>query len=331
MVNPNFKMLKMKKIILIITSFLLLLSSSYAQNNVQLNIHHKLGESDFAINVGAKNNIDHDFNFKRVEYYISEIFIIHDGGMESPMKGEILLVDATESLQKDFGTYDINEVEKIRFHIGVVADLNHLDPSTYSADHPLAPQFPSMHWGWASGYRFIALEGKGSSNFNQIFEFHALGDVNYFQTEIDVNSVAQGGQVVINLDADYTRALEDLSVNNGIIVHGEDQEAQQALRNFRDYVFSPSSINTATNDQEVLSQFKVFPNPVFDGQTQVMIADSDQGQYEIQVTDQAGRILRTLNLMANTSFALELEQQGFYLVRFWKEGQLVGTKKMIVF
>ncbi|MBK7304311.1 MAG: hypothetical protein IPI90_13940 [Saprospiraceae bacterium] len=28
-----------------------------------------------------------------------------------------------------------------------------------SVDSPLAFQDPSMHWGWTSGYRFIALEG----------------------------------------------------------------------------------------------------------------------------------------------------------------------------
>lgn len=320
----------MKKVILFAFSLLLLISNSYAQNNIQLNIHHKLGEQDFAIDVGAKNNIDHDFNFKRVEYYISEISIIHDGGIESSMKGEILLVDATTPLQKDFGTYDINEVEKIRFHIGVPADLNHLDPSTYPADHPLAPQFPSMHWGWTSGYRFIALEGKASSNFNQIFEFHALGDANYFQTEIEVNTVAQDGQVVIDLDADYARALEDLAVNNGIIVHSEDMEALQALRNFRDYVFSPSGINTATTDQKAFGQIKVFPNPAFDGQAQVMIADSDQGLYEMQVTNVLGQTIASRSLMANSPFNLELEQSGYYLIQFWKEGQLVETVKIVV-
>ena len=53
--------------------------SSSAQNNIQFNIHHKLGDVDFELNAGAKNNIDHDFYFKRVEYYISEISIVHDG------------------------------------------------------------------------------------------------------------------------------------------------------------------------------------------------------------------------------------------------------------
>ena len=76
----------MKKSLLIAISFLMFSMSSYAQNNVQFKINHKLGDADFAMETGAKNNIDHDFEVTRLEYYISEISITHDGGTETTIE-----------------------------------------------------------------------------------------------------------------------------------------------------------------------------------------------------------------------------------------------------
>jgi len=236
----------MKKQLLGLVVLLLFLSiTGFAQNSVQLNIHHKLGVTDFALETSAQNNLEHDLQFSRLQYYISEITLVHDGGMETPINFVWILVNAAESTQVDLGDYNIDSLEMIKFHVGVDKNHNHLDPATYQASHPLAPQFPSMHWGWASGYRFIALEGTAGPNLDQTFELHGLDDDNYFETSIPLNVIASNNEIVVNLDADYTRALEDIAVNAGVIVHGDDAEAKQSLENFRDYVFSPSSVYTS--------------------------------------------------------------------------------------
>lgn len=320
----------MKKIVLFLTAFLMLNLLGNAQNNVQLNINHKLSQVTFQFNDGAKNNMDHSFYASRLEYYISEISIIHDGGIETPVTGKYILVDASQSTEVDLGDFDVTEVEGINFHIGVDEAANHSDPASYSADHPLAPKFPSMHWGWAAGYRFIAYEGMGGATFNQLFQLHGLGDDNYFKTEISLAASANNGEVVINLDADYTRGLENVAVNSGPIVHGDYGDAKKALENFRDFVFSPSSETTSTIDFREVTRFEVFPNPAFNGTANLLLNADKDLNYEVSITDVLGRQIQRIEVMSSNSIIeLEVPKQGMYFINLIKEGQPVISKKLI--
>ena len=155
-----------------------------AQNEVVFNIHQKMGEQSFQFNVPVKNNLGNDFEFTRLQYYISEISIIHDGGQKTDVEDFWLLVSADQDVSASLGVFNIEEVEAIHFYIGVDPGHNHANPADYPTGHPLAPQNPSMHWGWASGYRFIALEGKGSENLNQVVQLHGLWDDNYLLSRL---------------------------------------------------------------------------------------------------------------------------------------------------
>ncbi len=200
----------MKNIITLILCLATLLPLSNAQNDINLSIFHKLANEEFNLNQAANNNLEHDFKITRLEYYISEISLIHDGGTETLIEDLWILVNASSKTEVELGNYDINTVEKIVFHIGVDPAHNHLDPSTYEASHPLAPKAPSMHWGWTAGYRFVALEGHGGPALDQLVQLHGLDDKNYFTTEVVLDKTAENGILNIQLDADYTRALEDI-------------------------------------------------------------------------------------------------------------------------
>jgi len=320
----------MKKLLLLSIAILLFSASSYAQNSIQLNIHHKLGSEDFAMETATKNNLDHDFEVTRLQYYISEISIVHDGGMETMFDDFWVLVNASETTQVDLEDSNINSVEMVKLHIGVDPDHNHEDPASYPSTHPLAPQAPSMHWGWVAGYRFAAIEGNGGSNFNQSIEIHALGNGNYFTTEIPLAVEASNNEVVINLDADYTRTLEDLSVNGGLIVHSEEGAAIDCLENFRDFVFSASSMTNATIDFSEVSHFEAFPNPTTDRIATIELATTGDLIYAISVTDILGSQVAYHDAVnSNTTTTLELKEAGFYFVNLIKEGQPVITKKLI--
>ena len=319
----------MKNSLLIAISFLMFGVSSYAQNNVQFKINHKLGNADFAMKTGAKNNIDHDFEVTRLEYYISEIVLTHDGGTETAIEDLWILVNAENETQVDLGDHNINMVEKVNFYVGVDPDHNHLDPATFRAPHPLAPQFPSMHWGWTAGYRFVAFEGNGGAAFNQTFQLHGLEDDNYFQTEVALDIEAENNEVLISLDADYARALEDINVNSGVIVHGGTDQAKQCLENFRDYVFSPANETTSTIDFSEVSKFEVFPNPA-NGNATIALEAAQDLNYEVTVTDILGKqSLFFDEVRSNSTIDLELSGAGFYFINLIKEGHPVITKKLI--
>ena len=318
----------MKKSLLIAIA-LMFSMSSYAQNNIQLNINHKLGDADFALETATKNNLNNDFEVTRLQYYISEISIVHDGGIETMIDDLWVLVDASEVTQVDLGSNDINSVEMVKLHIGVNPDHNHLDPASYEASHPLAPKFPSMHWGWSPGYRFVAFEGNGGSNLNQIFQLHGLGDDNYFTTEIPLITEVNNNEIIINIDADYTRGLENINVSSGVIVHGDYHEAYECIVNFRDFVFSASSETTGSIDFSEVSKFEVFPNPV-NGLATIILETNKDLEYEVSVTDILGRQIMLFNkIISNSTIDLQLDNTGFYFISLIKEGQPVITKKLI--
>ncbi|MEZ4884344.1 MAG: MbnP family protein [Chitinophagales bacterium] len=321
----------MKNFLLFALTFCLLNVSSFAQNSIKLNIHHKLGDEAFVMQTEATNNLGNRFNVSRLQYYISEISILHNGTIETKIKDLWVLVDAAGETVVDLGMHNIDAIEGIRFHIGVDQEHNHSDPASYPNGHALAPKFPSMHWGWAAGYRFIAYEGNGGNFLNQDCELHGLGDNNYFKTSIDMNVTAANNEILINLDADYTRVIENINVNSGVILHGDNGPAKKALENFRDYVFTASDNATSIVDFSEINGFNLYPNPANVGSAFIAIEATQDLQYQVVVYDVLGREIQSLdNVKSNVPMALNLNVAGLYIISLVKEGKSVITKKLQV-
>ena len=266
-----------------------------------------------------------------MEYYISQIALTHDGGQETLIEEYWILANAARFLKANLGLHPINEIEGISFYIGVEESFNHEDPTAYPSNHPLAPQFPSMHWGWASGYRFAAMEGYGGVNYNQNYQLHGLGDDKYYQVQIDLdNLVAVDEEIEINLDADYIRALKNIEVNSGIIEHGGIEEAHELLKNMRDYVFSASPVITSTSTISDINLFDVYPNPSFGDNTQIAFSTTGNLNYSIEVVNILGQHVQGFyNLHSNVLLDLKVKQSGIYLINLMKAGQIIDSKKLI--
>lgn len=251
----------MKKILstcmLLLTAF-----TMNAQKDIKLNIINRLGNSSFAYDKEATNDLSNNFKLSRVEYYISGITLIHDGGMTTTVPDKYILVNGSANLLGEaLGTFNIDSIEGIKFHIGVDTPVNNADPSLQPAGSSLAFQTPSMHWGWSAGYRFVALEGTTGNGFTTTFELHGLWNANYFEQTVMLPGVNTGNEIAINLDADYTQALKGIDISSGPIAHGINVQDLQMLENFRDYVFAAS---TGPVNIKILSQqnnIRIFPNP----------------------------------------------------------------------
>jgi len=304
----------------------------FAQQEIQLNINHLLNGNTFAFGVSANNNMASNFNFDRLQYYISEISIKHDGGQLVPVTDTWFLVNAGEAATSSFnlGSFNISEIEGIILHIGVEEATNHLDPSSWAMGHPLAPQFPSMHWGWASGYRFIAVEGMAGPNLTNVFELHGLGDSNYFTTEIDLSATLMNDGVLhINVDADYARILENLNVNSGIISHGETGAAQTALENYRDYVFTPAE-NTTTLVNEITTAAPLITTSLNNNKLLVNLAQTEIANAQLILTNINGQCLSMQNVNAyQTSASFNLPHNGMYILQLWQVNKLVYSTKVL--
>lgn len=326
----NLNDMTMKKIsILFSLCFLAMVGFSFGQTNVYLQINHKLGTAPFGFNAATTNNLTEDFDVTRLEYYISEITLIHDGGMETTASGTYVLANAGTQVNEMIGSFSITTLEGVRFGIGVDAAANHLDPSAYAMTHPLAPKSPSMHWGWNSGYRFVALEGNSGSGLNQIFQIHALGDNYYQQTTVNTAGYMNGTDLVVVLDADYEMALKDISVINGPITHGDFDEAIPLLSNFNTDVFSEGTFTVGT--EASLSQnlnFVVAPNPNAGNCT--LRVDGETVGTEVYVREVTGRLIGTYQVPASGQVELNLDTQGLYFVSLQKDGEHLISRKVIV-
>jgi hypothetical protein len=321
----------MKTTLLSFMSILFASIGIQAQTDVYLNINHKMGSEAFAFNVAATNNLDNDVKFGRLEYYVSEITVTHDGGLMTAIEDLWILVDAGEYTNINLGNHDVNNVEAVSFFVGVDPDHNHEDPAAYPASHPLAPQNPSMHWGWTAGYRFIALEGVGGAGLNQAVELHGLGDQNYFQNTTQLDASAVSGVVVIDLDADYLRAVENIGLTSGTITHGDYGDAQDCLENMRDYVFSPAGSVVGIEENETSAQLNVYPNPASNGAFWVKSSLEAYSGYDLKVIDSVGKTVFTqLNLSGQNIQQVENLAAGLYTIVILEANGLIKSTKVAV-
>jgi hypothetical protein len=260
------------------------------------------------------NNLGNIFKLNRIQYYIDEIILTQ--GMQTPDTSTTLaLVDGFNTTMLDLGEFTIDSLESIRFAIGVNEDLNHLDPTTYSPQHPLAPKSPSMHWGWSAGYRFICAEGLAGSSLTQVFEFHGLGDDNYAHLTIPTQGTMVGTDtLLISINADYNELFRGQNLAAGPISHGETGAAAQVIHNMNNYVFSSSEGNAAMAIEENPLKLTVYPNPS-NGTFHIVSGTSS----EYRILDILGRTVLQGRFKTGEN-TVELTSKGLYLLQIQSNG-----------
>lgn len=316
----------MKKLIGCILS-LCFVSAALAQTDVYLKIDHFLNGQAFALNTAGTNNLGNDFKINRLEYYISQVNIIHDGGQVTPATTKYFLVDGAAGLNAMLGNLNITTIEGIQLGIGVEAPANNSDPASYPAGHPLEPKMPSMHWGWASGYRFVAMEGTSGAGFSQIFEFHALGNVNYYTFTINTAGKALGNDLVIELEANMEMAIKNIDVSSGTISHGEVGDAAALLLNFNRDVFKSSEGNNSVGitENSAINDFVIYPNPS-NGYIAIKMNSQAEETLTFEVKDITGKAIDVQRSNRDFNF----ETNGIYFISIYSDHKYVGTKKIVI-
>ena len=202
--------------------------------------------------------------FDRIEYYIHLNSLFQYQNIATDLIDKYILVNANQN------NYNIGDIElldddliSLNFNIGVEYNLNHADPSLQDSSHPLAPQFPSMHWGWAAGYRFAALEGMIDKNqdsvMETVFQYHPVDDSYYSDTITSEGIIENENNLTIFINANYDRLIENIGTDEGGVYHGIHEENGLLMDNFsRNNVFTvPENLNL----KETYVSNAVFPNP----------------------------------------------------------------------
>ncbi len=324
----------MKNRILLLLLAVLSVQGMNAQMDVALHLHPKLGDQAFALNTTATAEMGYPFRVTRLQFYVSEIKLVHDGGQVTPVTDLHLLVTAQKDSIFELGSFPVTAIEGIEFSIGVDAAHNHLDPASYASGDPLAPQNPTMHWGWSAGYRFICLEGKtsnnGGSTFPDVFQVHTVDDGNYKTVNIPVQGVMDGGHLAIHLDANYHHILAELDVTGGVTSHGATGASATIAENMKNLVFTPSVVSGVT-EPGIVGTFGISPNPT-NGNATLRYDLPGYEQLMLTVSDLAGRTVLTRELSGSAqSISLETNwQPGIYVARIFGGDRLLGLEKLVV-
>ena len=302
-----------------------------AQTDMSFNINHKLGTEDFSFETTHTSNPNIPIEFTRLDYYISEIVLVHDGGQETPMTDQFLLVNAGIPVNLDLGNYAVTTLEKIKFHIGVPEAFNHLDPASYPDNHPLAYQMPSMHWGWALGYKFLTVEGNAGNGLINNYQIHTTGNSNYTAVEININESAVNGKLDIALDADYLGLFEDISIGNGVFNHGEFAEAKTAIENMSFFVFTKGQLLNSSNNIDFEGSFSAFPNPSDSGNMTIKADMLRTGDYTLTVRNLLGQTIESFKFQTKElNYELQAESKGLFIVELADENGSLYSEKIIL-
>lgn len=101
------------------------------------------------------------------------------------------------------------EFKAIRFRVGVDAKTDSTDPQAWPPEHPLHPDVCGLHWGWQSGYVFLAIEGHWETTPPEIggFSYHLAGAAKPMLVEMPVKfSGAQA--TTVRLAWDFAAVLD---------------------------------------------------------------------------------------------------------------------------
>lgn len=122
------------------------------------------------------------------------------------------------------------EFTAIRFVVGLDAETDASDPQTWPPDHALHPDVCGLHWGWRSGYVFLAIEGHWEPTEGKTsgFSYHLAGATKPMMVEVpvqffgenpttirlamDVAHVLAGGEVLREASSTHSREGDALAV-----------------------------------------------------------------------------------------------------------------------
>ncbi len=319
-------------------AFALFLSTSQisAQNQtVWLDMQQLMNSEKFALNTSTALTPTKQHKITRLQFYISGIAVIHDGGQEAVLTDLYFLINPATDSVFNLGQLPFTNIEGIKFSVGVDKDHNHLDPASYATGHPLAPKSPEMHWGWASGYRFVALEGDAdgaNGPATDHFELHALGDNNYLSQTILTPGKTEADGIHLKIKADYVRLLDGISTTGGFIAHTLSGKAITCMKNAQAVVFSAAVVSGICCDATT-GYFVMAPNPTTESATILYDFSSKTAQVEMRVFDASCRpVFSTVLENATGQFEFETAwSPGVYFIEFNdRNGRFLRSEKLIV-
>jgi len=212
--------------------------------NVSVSFQMNVGD-DALVEESVYSINDTDVRFTNVALYLGDVEFETSNGVTYESSQPYYLVEP--------GTYnfgftipedvegDVN-LNSASFFIGVDAITNsesEMDFTERAEGDPLGQQNPSMHWGWAGGYRFISIDGEadvdGDGEFETMLTYH-LGRDEYLKTfTLTPNVKLEGGENSFEIIFDMAQFLDGLDFANENFTKVRPEDADLTNKIFANY------------------------------------------------------------------------------------------------
>jgi cytochrome c peroxidase len=135
------------------------------------------------------------------------------------------------------------EFKTIRFRVGLNEKTDSANPLQWAADHPLNPEVCGMHWGWQSGYVFMAIEGHSGREKLNGFSYHLARASEPMMVEVPV-SFSGRQPATVRLAIDLAKILDNGAVlREASSTHSrDDDELARRLKRAVSKAFAVESV-----------------------------------------------------------------------------------------
>src|SRR5256885_5278933 len=147
----------------------------------------------------------------QLDFLLSDFALARPDGTWLKLTNAVAFISLREGRRNfQLNDFEPENYERIRFHIGLGRELNHKDPASYPAGHPLNPEVNGLHWGWMGGYVFLALEGNWSQPDGRIggYSYHLATDPQLMTVELPI-------PLQVKADCEIALALDVAKIFDG--------------------------------------------------------------------------------------------------------------------
>lgn len=308
--------------------------SSFGQTTLKFAFNFKFNGEPFKLNQSYDDLSGAKTNLTRVQFYLSMDKAIHDGGNETDLSGNFILAEyGTESYIID-SNLSITDLEEIHFGFGVHPDVNHNDPTTYPAEHPLALKIPTMHWGWTSGYKFFTLEGNIDTDNDQspdrLFQMHAVGDEFYKSMKLVANKSVANNEIVVEVIVDLGTWFTNVDLQAVGILHGGGPVMEAAVTNTPQVFGATTVVNVKENADKIIENSVNVGNHLNKTFLTYELAQKLDGQ--LKIIDLNGSLVEGINIQ-NQIGTIDISHlsNGVYLYSIENLGTSVLSSKFVIY
>lgn len=177
----------------------------------------KVGDEDLVLNEYFTNAHDESFSLTRLNYYISNIVLTTDNGVEYvvPQDSSYFLIreDDEESHHVTIRNVPAGDYNRITFTVGVDSLRSTLDISKRQGVLDPAQGHDGMYWTWNSGYIFFKMEGNSPAapeEQSHAFYYH-IGGYGGYETP-SINNIR-------NATVDMGNSVAQVRANKSPEVH----------------------------------------------------------------------------------------------------------------